>query len=157
MTTTTYPTWKGFHPIPAVGQRVRVALNGLGKGTVTAHFVEEGFLGVAVALDAAPDWYVTQNGPDAPAHVFGLEIDPLTADGQLIAQPITNEARARLIAGTVLRCGSAVLSYDADGSAFRLASPHTGTHTLAADATDNDRLSAHWSGFVARSHEGNPA
>lgn len=60
---------------PAIGTDVSVTMNGLGRATVLAHEVVEGYLGLRVRLHNPPDWYVKQNGKNArPALVFGAEI-----------------------------------------------------------------------------------
>lgn len=65
-------------PLPKLGDRVTVTMNGLGAGTVVAYFVEHGFLGVQVRLDQRPDWHIRQNGSHHPhALVFGAEIEIL--------------------------------------------------------------------------------
>lgn len=66
--------WSGEGDPPAIGATVDVKFNGLGKGRVTSYFVEHGYLGVRVAFDSPPDWYVKQNGRHYAGHVFGLEL-----------------------------------------------------------------------------------
>jgi hypothetical protein len=69
----------GFQP-PPVGSKVMVRMNGLGEAEVKGYFSEEGYLGLLVVMDNAPDWYVKQNG-DAKkvGHVFGPEVKALEA------------------------------------------------------------------------------
>ena len=66
--------WGGKHPPPNVGAVVKIAVNGIGYGTVLGYFEEEGFLGVLVQPDAPPEWYRKQNGGNVPCHVFGPEL-----------------------------------------------------------------------------------
>ena len=66
--------WSGIDPAPAIGERVRVAMNSLGYGTVSGYYIEHGYLGVYVKLDNPPAWYVNQNGRSVPATVFGAEL-----------------------------------------------------------------------------------
>jgi hypothetical protein len=64
----------GFVP-PPVGSKVIVRINSLGEAEVKGYFSQDGFLGLLVVLDNAPEWYVKQNG-DAKkvGHVFGPEV-----------------------------------------------------------------------------------
>jgi hypothetical protein len=69
----------GFQP-PPVGSKVMVRMNGLGAAEVKGYFSQEGYLGLLVVMDNAPEWYVKQNG-DAKkvGHVFGPEVKALEA------------------------------------------------------------------------------
>jgi hypothetical protein len=69
----------GFQP-PPVGSKVMVRINSLGVAEVKGYFSQEGYLGLLVVLDNAPEWYVKQNG-DAKkvGHVFGPEVKALGA------------------------------------------------------------------------------
>lgn len=84
--------WRGKEPIPQVGSRINVTMNGLGPGTVRAYFLagdpgsansdhpHRRFLGVAVDLEQPPRWYVEQNKDrpkNEPAYLFGAEVAPL--------------------------------------------------------------------------------
>jgi len=66
--------WSGDGDPPAIGAEVDVGFNALGKGRVTSYFIEHGYLGVRVAFDAPPDWYVKQNGREHHGHIFGAEL-----------------------------------------------------------------------------------
>jgi hypothetical protein len=68
----------GFVP-PPVGEKIIVRINSLGEAEVKGYFSQDGFLGLLVVLDNAPEWYVKQNG-DAKkvGHVFGPEVKPLS-------------------------------------------------------------------------------
>lgn len=61
-------------PPPAVGDRVRVAVNGIGWAVVTGYFVEAGYLGVIALCEAPPERFLKQWGGNAPIHAFGAEI-----------------------------------------------------------------------------------
>ncbi|MBT1509375.1 hypothetical protein KIP88_02575 [Bradyrhizobium sp. SRL28] len=69
----------GFQP-PPVGSKVMVRINNLGVAEVKGYFSQEGYLGLLVVLDNAPEWYIKQNG-DAKkvGHVFGPEVKALEA------------------------------------------------------------------------------
>lgn len=72
------PKWSGTGAMaqpPAQGDTVKVRINGCGKGRVMGFFVDHGYLGVLVQLDAPPEWYVKQNGATTPGHFFGNEIE----------------------------------------------------------------------------------
>lgn len=70
----------------------------------------------------------------------------------LFPQPVTEEQRAALLAGTVvITHGPCVLRavVTADGETrLRMAGP-SGAHSLLAVATDAARLTAHWRTFCA--------
>jgi hypothetical protein len=69
---------KGWATPPQSGETVTVAMNRIGPSLVLRHFVEEGFLGLVVLPLNPPNWYIRQNGSNALAHVFGLELAPPT-------------------------------------------------------------------------------
>lgn len=63
---------------PAIGDKVKLYVNGLGTGTVTKYFVEFGWFGVKVKLDNPPEWYTKQNKGNPEAHAFGIDLQPRT-------------------------------------------------------------------------------
>jgi hypothetical protein len=77
--------WSGKWELPAIGNEVRIAFNGLGTGTVAGYFVEGGWLGLQVKLNAAPDWHIKQNGANPYSYVFGAEIDPVDIERDPLA------------------------------------------------------------------------
>ena len=81
--------WSGTQPIPAIGARVRAYMNGFGAGSVRAYFHAAGDLGVIVAVDVLPEWFVTQNPGIAEGHFFGRELEPYGS-----AQPGSELAQA---------------------------------------------------------------
>lgn len=66
--------WSGKHPVPVIGAKVKVELNGLGLGVVVGYFVEHEWLGVEVKLDKPPRSYL-KRFPDAIAMAFGAELE----------------------------------------------------------------------------------
>jgi hypothetical protein len=75
-------SWSGKGPIPSVGTRVTVRMNGFGEGTVVGHFVEEGWAGVRVHLDTLPGWFVRQEkeqgrGACPIGKFFGADLAPV--------------------------------------------------------------------------------
>jgi len=83
-----------YMPLPEIGTRLRVAMNGMGDGVVVAYFVSYGgiagkksmgfkegdkmwFTGIEVKLDKQPDWHLDECGEGRHALVFGTEIRPL--------------------------------------------------------------------------------
>ena len=74
--------WSSLGPLPRIGTRVRVTMNGLGPGIVRGYFTESGWLGLHVELTAPPAWWVKQvteakrTGKRRWAHIFGVEFAP---------------------------------------------------------------------------------
>lgn len=66
--------WSGDKDPPAIGTVVKTYLNGLGTGTVLRYFVEYGWLGLIVAFENPPKWYVKQNNGNPPGHIFGVDL-----------------------------------------------------------------------------------
>jgi hypothetical protein len=66
--------WSGRGEVPAVGQRVRIYLNGIGEATVEVYFHYEGYLGVLVAPDELPA-HLTGTGVRM-AHAYGIDLEP---------------------------------------------------------------------------------
>lgn len=80
--------WSGKGAPPKIGDRVDVAMNGFGPGTVRGYFVEWGWLGIYVEVDNPPEWYVkqlAQDGARRPANreglpmIFGAELREVKA------------------------------------------------------------------------------
>ena len=59
---------------PQIGERIKVTMNSLGFGKVTAYFIEHEYVGVEVALEKQPDWHIRQRGKGGHCLVFGAEI-----------------------------------------------------------------------------------
>jgi hypothetical protein len=70
------PVWSGraFDTPPAIGERIKVRMNGLGHALVVGYFTEGGYLGVRVKYESPPEWFVRQNGGNVEGAVFGAEI-----------------------------------------------------------------------------------
>jgi hypothetical protein len=68
--------WSGDKDPPAIGAKVHIYMNKLGKGTVVGYFVEYGWLGVLVKLSKPPVWWKKQNPDNPNAHLFGLDLEP---------------------------------------------------------------------------------
>jgi hypothetical protein len=66
-------------PIPARGERIIVNFNGFGEGVVRGYFIEDGYLGVYVEPDVAPEWWDKNHGDDPVVccMVFGAELKPI--------------------------------------------------------------------------------
>lgn len=72
--------WSGKHPIPAIGERVRINFNEFGNGRVVNYFYEHGYLGVYVKLVKAPAWHNKQmagNPRKGHCMAFGVEVEPI--------------------------------------------------------------------------------
>lgn len=69
--------WTGRGDLPAFGSEVVIRVNGIGRGDVVGYAVDSGFLGVMVKAHEAtrPLWHRNQNPDNAPALVFGAELD----------------------------------------------------------------------------------
>lgn len=70
--------WSNREILPKIGQRVYGAVNNLGWGTVVAYFTEAGFLGVEIALEEPPKWFLSQHEKDGHfnALMFGCDLHP---------------------------------------------------------------------------------
>ncbi len=66
--TLTAAKWSGAGPIPEIGTRVQVRMNGFGPGVVLGHGIEHGYAYVLVLPDTQPE------GGLALVHVFGAEL-----------------------------------------------------------------------------------
>lgn len=66
--------WSGGKPLPAIGDVVKLAVNGCGLGEVVGYFTEDGWLGVKLHLQAPPEWFLKQNKGNVPAFAFGREL-----------------------------------------------------------------------------------
>jgi hypothetical protein len=66
--------WSNTNPPPAIGDRVRIRVNGIGMATVESYFEQEGYLGILTTVDAWPTFFAKQNGEDRSCHAFGAEI-----------------------------------------------------------------------------------
>lgn len=99
--------WSGeglLSTVPPVGARVNVHCNGMGPGTVEGYFVEYGWLGLRVKLDAPPEWHRKQNAGEkwaGYALVFGVEVRALDAADdrptpRFTRDPKNHDARDRM-------------------------------------------------------------
>lgn len=75
------PIWSGIGKPPAIGETVEVKINERGRGAVRSYFVESGWLGVLVDLEAPPATYLEQCDGNPPCHVFGAELTVLPPTG----------------------------------------------------------------------------
>jgi hypothetical protein len=66
--------WSGSGPVPAVGDRVHVTINGFGPGVVIGALPVHGYQGLIVLPDKAPEWHEVQEGRACPIQVFGKEV-----------------------------------------------------------------------------------
>jgi len=71
--------YSGKSPVPAIGDRVFIALNKLGHGEVVSYYIEDHCLGVEIKLDAPPAWhlrrYLIGTGNYGITRMFGSEVD----------------------------------------------------------------------------------
>lgn len=68
--------WSGKLPPPAIGSKVRINFNELGRGTVEGYFVEAGWFGIRVRLSREPGWRKKNSAARGkPALVFGPELE----------------------------------------------------------------------------------
>jgi hypothetical protein len=91
--------WSGRYPLPDVGARINVHMNGIGAAIVHGYFESEGFLGVMAKATRPPAWLRKQlakdkNNPDALpwrregiSCFFGTEIEPPARRARKVAQP----------------------------------------------------------------------
>lgn len=68
--------WSSKLPLPAVGDRVYMAINQIGYGEVKAYADCHGWLGILVKPEDPPEWWVKQNQNvlDGLCCVFGMEV-----------------------------------------------------------------------------------
>lgn len=64
--------WSGSF-VPKIGDMVRCKVNNIGPGKVLGYYLEHKWVGIIVMPDAPPEWYVNQNGSNAPCGLFGVE------------------------------------------------------------------------------------
>ena len=83
--------WSGTQPVPAIGARVRVYMNGFGPALVEAYFHAEGYLGVVCRPDQLPAWFRQQNPGVQEGHFFGRELEPFRP---LLATPAAHAQQA---------------------------------------------------------------
>jgi len=78
--------WSGPVPVPQKGTRVIVRFNGFGKGTIKGYFIEHDWLGVYVACDKWPEWWIKQNKGTKHKYcmAFGAEIELLAPQGETL-------------------------------------------------------------------------
>jgi hypothetical protein len=67
--------WSGKMPVPEVGDRINVRMNGFGPSTVMGYLPLHGWLGLAVRPDVRPDWLIKQDPERHVILVFGAEIE----------------------------------------------------------------------------------
>lgn len=62
--------WSGTFPLPAIGDRLYILMNGIGWGIVKGYFASAGFVGLMMFAEAPPQWLVDQRkrnaGPRQP-------------------------------------------------------------------------------------------
>ena len=68
------PVWSNDKAPPAIGDRVRIRVNGIGMATVDSYFEQDGFLGVKTTVDAWPAPFNRNQDADHTCHAFGAEI-----------------------------------------------------------------------------------
>ena len=78
-------TWASDRPMPSVGDKIHVTMNGLGYATVIGFFVEKGspetnYIGLKVEFLNPPEWFLKHNGGNVPGYVFPRECEGLHSD-----------------------------------------------------------------------------
>ena len=63
-------------PVPAIGSKIKAAINGQWEGVVTGYFVEHGFQGIEVDCSKGkrPAFYQKQGGNPKRALFFGVDL-----------------------------------------------------------------------------------
>jgi len=120
------PVWSGIGKPPVIGDTVEVGINDRGRGTVRSYFVDSGWLGVLVDLEAPPATYLKQCGGNPPCHVFGAELTvlpPTDAEGKFSPDQLNKLREAYL-----------------DLPAIDPISPTYSALTRALDSLDNGQL-----------------
>ena len=70
--------WTGTDPIPVLGARIRVRMNGLGLGIMCGFFALDNYLGVAVELDQLPTWFIQAHPGQTLGYFYGREVSSPT-------------------------------------------------------------------------------
>lgn len=131
--------WSGTDAVPAIGDRVEVTLNGLGRGLVVGYWSDDDGVGnrwggVEVRLDNAPEWH-KKNRPDGIARVFGGEIAAIGAA----------KAINKVVQDHAITCGAKFVKIDKDhGEGFEVVlvagttfnRPNARTEVKKAEADD---------------------
>jgi hypothetical protein len=52
--------WSASFPLPTLGQRIRITMNGIGEAEVVGFFKEEGYVGVMTKALNPPSWLKEQ-------------------------------------------------------------------------------------------------
>lgn len=55
-----YLNWSAKFPLPRIGDRIHITMNGIGPANVVGFFKEEGFIGVMTKAINPPQWLVNQ-------------------------------------------------------------------------------------------------
>jgi hypothetical protein len=56
--------WSAKFPLPQLGDRIYITMNGIGWATVKGFFTSEGFIGVMTLAENPPQWLVEQRKRD---------------------------------------------------------------------------------------------
>lgn len=109
-------TWSGTQPVPAIGARVRVHMNGFGPALVNGYFHAEDYLGVVCASDQLPVWFQQQRPDVQECHFFGRELEAFWPVPAGAATPDQTRQFGRAMAEQVAR-GEHGLSQAGDANA----------------------------------------
>jgi hypothetical protein len=78
--------WAGAEAPPAIGEKIKITMNGLGTATVVGYFSQDGFLGLRTQLETPPAWYLKQNGGNVIGCIFGPEFAALSREARTNAE-----------------------------------------------------------------------
>ncbi len=69
-------------PVPAIGTKIKAAINGQWKGVVTGYFVEHGYQGIEVDCTGhkRPAYYEKQGGDPKQVFFFGVDLTAIESD-----------------------------------------------------------------------------
>jgi len=78
--------WSASFPLPTMGQRIRVTMNGIGDAEVVGFFKEEGYVGVMTKALDPPTWLKEQlsrnaSSPATPHSLSGVKTASVVNSG----------------------------------------------------------------------------
>jgi len=112
--------WSGDYEIPALGEKIKVTMNGLGPATVLGYQVNDGYLGLYLLLDTIKHYLIRQGETTGLLLMYGMEttkID-LSTENSIHDESFTaaNNEYSREIESTIddMKCSTGCLLWNID-------------------------------------------